>query len=159
MQTIITILTVLSMYTTSIQNVNSEYFYNADIENGIVTNLYVYQQGDNGLAPKAMNHYEYDEQGRLTEKVVSRWDIWTKEYQPAYRLQMIYDNDGYELAYSTWNTKEKTWNLSSEKTIYQFEDGQLLSTNSLQRNNQGEYQSVEHTIIMNPYEDQLLAGK
>ena len=55
--------------------------------------------------------------------------------------------------------KEKTWNLSSEKTIYQFEDGQLLSTNSLQRNNQGEYQSVEHTIIMNPYEDQLLAGK
>ena len=86
METIITILTVLSMYMNATQNQSSEYYYNADIENGIVTTMYVCHQEAEGLSPRLSFHFDYDAQGRLTEKVVSRWDNWNKCYQPAYRL-------------------------------------------------------------------------
>ena len=72
MNTIITICTVLSMYMTSLENVNSEYFYNADIVNGIVTTMYVYDSSDTGLTPKFSYDFKYDAEGRLIEKTVNR---------------------------------------------------------------------------------------
>ena len=73
METIITIFTVLSMYMNVITNAESKYFYNADINDGVVETIYVFSQNGAGLQEKLACHYDYDEQGRLTEKTVCRW--------------------------------------------------------------------------------------
>ncbi|MBO4607967.1 MAG: DUF3836 domain-containing protein [Prevotella sp.] len=159
METIITILTVLSMYMNATQNQSSEYYYNAEIENGIVTTMYVYHQEAEGLSPRLAFHFDYDAQGRLTEKVVSRWDSWNKCYQPAYRLQYSYTDEGYELARSEWNKKRQEWKDAKEKMVYQIEKDQVLSVNYLQKNHQGDYCLSHQLTVFSPYEGLLLAEK
>ena len=157
METIITVLTVLSMYMNAVQNVNSEYFYNAEIENGVVTTLYVYNQEEVGLSPRLAYRFDYDAQGRLTEKVVCRWDNWNKSYQPSYRLQYNYTDEGYELAHSVWNKNNQEWKDAKEKVIYHIEKDQVLSVNYLEKKNQGDYRLSNHLNVFSAYEGLLLA--
>ena len=157
METIITVLTVLSLYMNASLNQSSEYCYNAEMENGIVTTVYVYNQGEEGISPRLACHYDYDAQGRLTEKVVSRWDIWSKSYQPSYRLQFCYTDEGYEVAHSEWNKNLQEWKDIQEKAIYHIEKGQVLSVNYLQKNHQGDYRLSNQLNVLSPYEGLLLA--
>lgn len=154
MNTIITICTVLSMYMTSLENVNSEYFYNADIENGIVTTMYVYENSTTGLTPKLSYDFKYDAEGRLIEKTTNRWDKWSQQYKPTSRLEMTYTDNGYEVAHSVWN--KKGWK-PTEKVFYQVENDQVLSVNYLQPNHQGEFNSVELLNVIDPMAGRLLA--
>lgn len=159
METIITILTVLSMYMNATQNMSSEYYYNSEMENGVIKTMYVYDQVENGLSPKLAYHYDYDAQGRLTEKVVCRWDCWSKDYQPTYRLQLTYTDEGYELAQSVWNKKKHEWKDTNEKAVYHIEKGQVLSVNYLQKDAQGDFQTANHLTVFSPYEGVLLAAQ
>ena len=68
MQTIITILTVLNMYINVLNDCTSKFIYNADIENGKVNTMYVYEREGNYITPKLYHQFSYDEHGRLTEK-------------------------------------------------------------------------------------------
>lgn len=154
MNTIITICTVLSMYMTSLENVNSEYFYNADIENGIVKTMYVYDNTDTGLTPKLSYDFKYDAEGRLIEKTANRWDRWNQQYKPSYRQEMTYTDNGYEVTHSVWT--KKGWK-STEKAFYQTENNQVLSVNYLQPNHQGEFNTIEHLTVIDPMEGRLLA--
>ena len=154
MNTIITICTVLSMYMTSLENVNSEYFYNADIENGIVTTMYVYDNSSTGLTPKLSYDFKYDAEGRLIEKTTNRWDKWSQQYKPSSRLEMTYTDKGYEVAHSVWS--KKGWK-PTEIAFYQVENDQILSVNYLYPNHQGEFNSVEQLTVIDPIEGRLLA--
>ena len=49
METIITAATVLSMFMNLSNDVNSPYYYNADVENGQVKTLYVYNDNEGQL--------------------------------------------------------------------------------------------------------------
>ena len=51
MDIIITVFTVLSMYLNLSSNPNSDYCYNADIENGVVNALYVFDNKSDYLKP------------------------------------------------------------------------------------------------------------
>ena len=157
METIITILTVLSMYMNAVHDLNSEYYYNAEIEDGVLTTMYVYNQEEKGLSPKLACHFDYDAEGRLTEKVVSRWNPWQGKYQPSYRLQLTYHEEGYELAYSEWSKRNNTWKEAVEKMEYQMEKGQVLSVNYLRKNPQGDFQTSNQLMVLSPYEGRLLA--
>ena len=156
MNTIITICTVLSMYMTSLENVNSEYFYNADIVNGIVTTMYVYDSSDTVLTPKFSYDFKYDAEGRLIEKTVNRWDKWNQQYKPSTRLEMTYTDNGYEVSHSVWS--KKGWK-ATEKVFYQMESNQVLSVNYLQPNHQGKFNTVEHLTVIDPMAGRLLAEK
>lgn len=156
MEPIITILTVLSMYLSAAQNVGGEYYYNAEINDGIVSAIYVYDQTDEGLTPKLVCHYDYDSRGRLIEKEVSSWNSWKREYQPTYRLQMSYTSDGYELAHSVWSNKRQQWTESGEKMMYRIDNGQVLSVSYLQKNNNGDYSINSHMKVVDPYQELLL---
>ncbi len=157
MNTIITICTVLSMYMTSLHDINSEYYYNADIDNGIVKTMYVYDKVSNGISPKLSYDFKYDAEGRLIEKTVNIWDSWSKQYKPSFRLEMSYYDNSYEVALSLWNKHKKEWKTSSEKIIYQIENDQVTTVNYLQRNHQGEYDPIDCMSILDPSEGLLLA--
>lgn len=156
METIITIFTVLSMFMNLSQSTDSQYFYNADIEDGIVKTMYVYNYNGEGLTPKLACHYTYDLQGRLIEKEVCRWDMWTKEYCPDYKMELNYHLNGYDLTRSDWNKKEQDWTPSKDKAIYHIENEQLLSVSTIHRDIFGNYETYQLHII-NSMDSHLLA--
>ena len=157
METIITIFTVLSMYMSAAQNVDSKYYYNADIENGIVKTLYVFDKSDNCLNKKMAYHFDYDEMGRLTEKTVCKWNQWKNEYKPDYRLQLTYCDNSYEVLHTKWDAKHNEWKSNSEKAIYHIDNGHLLSVNYLRMDTNGDFQFVDHLRILDPFDGLLLA--
>lgn len=105
MQTIITAATILSMYLSAAENSNSSYYYNADMENGKVTTMYVYEADNQMLTSKLAYNYTYDEQERLVKKEVMRWNSVSREWENDYSLNLIYTEDGYELSRSVWDKR------------------------------------------------------
>ncbi len=160
MQTIITIFTVLSMYLNCSQDLNGQYYYNADIEDGIVKTMYVYEKSDNALVQYLSYDFTYDAQGRLTEKTVSRWDCWKKAYQPSYQLHIDYSADSYELTRNDWNERSQSWTPTAEKAVYHLSEGQLTGVSYMKRNGNGDsaYHTVKHLQVLDTYEGMLLAG-
>ena len=158
METIITIFTVLSMYLNASTSENSNFAYNADIENGAVKTMYVYERNGDSLKQKLAYHFNYDEEGRLIEKTTCRWNTVYNDYLPESQLQLTYHNDGYELALSQWNQEQKTWTPALEKALYCFDLDHLVSVNYLRLNQEGDYRTVEELTISNPYYNTLLAG-
>ena len=72
MGTIITAATIMAIYLNSTGNVNSQYCYNADMDNGRITTMYVYDKHEGGLSGRLEYRYAYDAEGRVTSKTVMR---------------------------------------------------------------------------------------
>ena len=158
METIITIFTILSMYMNTAESIDNRYCYNADIENGIVNTLYIYEKSGDKLNQYLTYDFKYDEKGRLTEKTINKWDCWKRAYCPSKKIYMTYTSDGYELSLCLWNQSDKNWNPSSEKAIYHYDNGHLTEVSYLAREKGKDYYSVNSLRIMDPHEDLLFAG-
>ena len=97
METIITAATVLSMFMNLSNDVNAPYYYNADVENGQVKTLYVYNDNEGQLSARLSYHYTYDEEGRLKSKVAYRHDGLDGQEKPSFRLDYAYNAEGYSV--------------------------------------------------------------
>ena len=158
METIITIATVLNMYLGSVQSNNVNYCYNADIENGTVKSMYVYDTSNESIANKLRYEFSYDNEGRLTEKKAYKWNALQRECRPYYRLQFDYTCVGYEVAYSKWDKAGNDWNEAMEKSIYTFEMDNLVSVNHMRRSSEHkEFRTVDSVLMLNPTNDIILA--
>ncbi len=156
MDTIITVFTVLSMYLNMSSNVNNEHCYNAEIENGVVNTIYVYNKTSEYLTPAYSYHFAYDAQGRLTEKEAYKWNHETKSYKPYYKLQFDYTDAGYELSRCCWSTNAQCWEDTDEKMIYHLDNNQLQSVTYVHGTPSAEKNTVSHLFVQSPYEDYLL---
>lgn len=157
METIITVATVLSMYLNASLG-NNQYFYNADMENGQVKTMYVYDRTFDGISPKLEYRYTYDDAERLTTKEALAWNEATGEWQQSYKLSIRYTNDGYEVERCTWDSKANAYKTAEEKAVYRFELNHLMSVNYLQRDKESNaFKMVDQMLIMNPKNDLLLA--
>ena len=74
MSTIITTATIMAMYLNAAGSANSQYAYNADIENGQVSTMYVMNKSGKSLSGKLKYSYTYDAAGRLTAKTLQQPD-------------------------------------------------------------------------------------
>ena len=158
METIITAATILSMYLSSATNENATYCYNADIDNGRVNTMYVYNRDGSYLTAKLAYNYEYDDQDRLVKKEVMRWNAVRNEWVKDHCLELTYDVEGYEVSKRNWNDKDQAYEPAIEKAVYHYEFSQVMSVNYLRRQttNNG-FESVDQMLVMNPAEDILLA--
>ena len=93
MSTIITTATIMAMYLNAAGSANSQYAYNADIENGQVSTMYVMNKSGKSLSGKLKYSYTYDAAGRLTAKTANRYNSLTGKYVPAFRLDFSYTAD------------------------------------------------------------------
>lgn len=160
MQTIITAATILSMYLGAANDSNSEYYYNADMENGKVTTMYVYEEDNQMLTSKLAYHYTYDEQDRLVKKEVMRWNSVTNKWENDYCLGLTYGEDGYELSKSVWDKRTHAYLPTMEKAVYQYIADQVVAVNYLRRTESKEsFESVDSFLVMNPTEGLLLATR
>jgi len=120
----ITAALIMSTYMNAAQNTESEFCYNADIENNHVVSQYVYDRAQNQnptskaviLTPKKKYDYTYDEDDRLLARTTSRWD--GKEWQPTDRLEYEYSPVGYSIALSRWDAECQNFTEPLAKTVY-----------------------------------------
>ena len=160
MQTIITAAAIFSMYLNAAENNNSEYYYNADMENGKVTTMYVFTEEGQTLSGKVAYHYEYDEQDRLVKKEVMRWNSVSGKWENDYSLDLIYNEDGYELSRSVWDKRTQAYLPTTEKAVYQYVTDQVVAVNYLRRNDsQEQFEWVDSMLVMNPTDGLLLATR
>lgn len=84
-----------------------------------ITSETVYKvDGESYLKHHMQYEYAYDEAGRVTSKEALKWNETTAAYEPSYRLDIYYLDEGVELQYARWDAKEGTYAPASQKTIY-----------------------------------------
>lgn len=158
METIITVATILSMYLNVSLDSNSQYFYNADIENGQLTTMYVYDRMGESLCPKLEYRYTYDDAERVTTKEAFAWNKMTNEWQQSYKLDFRYTADGYTVERSNWDSKANAYKTADQKAVYKYEFDHLMSVNYLQLDHESNtFNLVDQMLVMNPKNDLLLA--
>ena len=119
MESIITIATVLTMYFNAANDVNSQYLYNSDLEDGVIHKIEVYEQKAEGqMCAKMEYRYSYDEQGRLTTREVMRWDEAKKDWVNDFRHTYKYYKKGYNMETSKWDNTLQAYDLPMEVTLY-----------------------------------------
>ena len=146
METIITAAMVLGMY------FNANFEANAQsVDNAIV------QQN---VAQKIEYRYEYDEQGRLSNKETLSWDEAKKEWQKRSRLSYKYFKNGYNVEVSSWNADKQAYDLPSEVTLYRSQAPNLTTVKTYKMNETHDNMYLtSRTVVMEPLGTNLLAVK
>ena len=160
MGTIITAATIMAMYLNSTGNLNSQYYYNADVENGQVKTMYVYDKVGNSLSGKLEYRYEYDAEGRVTAKETLRRNASTGRMTPESRLTYTYSADGYTLERSLWNGKTKAYDRATERTEYRMETTGVMSVTVYDLAEDGTPAAIaDNMLVMMPQDAGLMAEK
>ena len=161
METIITAATVLTMYFNAINSNDVNFMYNGDMEDGIVNKIEVYERNDNLQMEQKMEFcYEYDEQGRLTNKEMLTWDEAKKEWAKSSRLTYKYYKNGYNVEVSYWNADKQQYDLPAEVTLYRSQAPNLTTVKTYKMNEkQDNMYLTSSMVMMEPLDDRLLANK
>ena len=130
MGTLITAATIMALYLNLAGNMNSRYFYNADIENGKVTTMYVYDRQGESLSGKMEYRYAYDGQGRVTVRVVYAVSAGNGMMEPVSHYDYRYTADGYSLTHSRWDRLRGCFAPADSRTDYRAEGTGLVSVSA-----------------------------
>ena len=161
MEAIITAATVLTMYFNAINSNDANYMYNGDMEDGVVNKIEVYAQNtDQQMTQKMEYCYEYDEQGRLSNKEMLSWNeaqqIWIKSSRLTYR----YFKNGYNVEVSQWNADKQSYDLPSEVTLYRQVAPNLTSVKTYKMNeSQDNMYLSSRMMVMESLDSHLLATR
>ena len=159
MESIITIATVLTMYFNAANDVNSQYLYNSDLEDGVIHKIEVYEQKAEGqMCAKMEYRYSYDEQGRLTSREVVRWDEAKKDWVKDFRHTYKYYKNGYNMETSKWDAAQQAYDLPTEVTLYRSQAPNLTTVKTYKMNEtQDNMFLTSSMVVMEPLDSRLLA--
>ena len=161
MEAIITAATVLTMYFNAINSNEPNYLYNADMEDGVVNKIEVYEQNaEHPMAQKIEYRYEYDELGRLANKEMLSWDEAKKEWRKSSRLSYKYYKNGYNVAVSLWNAEKQSYDIPTEVTLYRSQAPNLTTVKTYKMNDTRDNMYLSsRMVVMEPLDANLLAVK
>ena len=161
MEPIITAATVLTMYFNAINSNDVNYMYNGDMEDGVVNKIEVYERNDQQQMTQKMEYcYEYDAEGRLTDKEMLTWDEATQSWAKDSRLTYKYYKNGYNVEVSYWNKEMQAYDLPSEVTLYRSQAPSLTSVKTYKMNEKKDNMYLlSSMIVMEPVDSRLLATK
>ena len=161
MESIITAATVLTMYFNAINSNDVNYMYNGDMEDGVVNKIEVYEKNHNQQMEQKMEYcYEYDEQGRLTNKEMLSWDEATQSWTKSSRLTYKYYKNGYNVEVSHWNAEKQAYDLPSEVTLYRSQAPNLTTVKTYKMNETQDNMYLSSSmVVMEPLDSRLLAIK
>ena len=109
---------------------------------------------------KVEYRYEYDEQGRLSNKETLSWDEAKKEWQKSSRLSYKYYKNGYNVEVSSWNADKQAYDLPSEVTLYRSVAPNLTTVKTYKMNETHDNMYLSsRMVLMEPLESNLLAVK
>jgi len=161
MESIITAATVLTMYFNAINSNDVNYLYNGDVEDGVVNKIEVYEKNASEQMTQKMEYcYEYDEQGRLTNKEMMGWDEATKTWKKDSRLSYKYYKNGYNVEVSYWNEDKQEYDLPTEVTLYRSQAPNLTTVRTYRMNEAKDNMYLtSRMVVMESIDDILLATR
>lgn len=120
MSTFTTAVITASLFTTSLIG-SMKFAYNT--ENGDrqeITSQTVYQVDRSGKYLQQHLKYEftYDEEERVTEKEILKWDKQSQQWEKTFRLTYHYHASGHTLELSKWNRETEAYGAAVEKAHY-----------------------------------------
>ena len=96
-----------------------DYLYDTKEENGKIISKVVFLQ-ENGLLNKQVRYeFQYNENGKVSEKKAFRWDRTNDEWVPFYQITYQYDDQSGEIKtnYGMWDKKKKNFSLNVQNMI------------------------------------------
>ena len=86
-----------------------DYLYDTKEENGKIVSKVIYLQEDGLLNKQVRYEFQYNNDGKVSEKTAYRWNGAKDEWTPFYQIQYQYSEDGQiHTHYGMWDTKKKT---------------------------------------------------
>lgn len=159
MSTIITVTTIMSMYMNlTADTENSKFFYNANIEDGKVVAIEVYNNNGESLSANLKRLYSYDEQDRLVMRETLKWNKKSNSWEKHSCLAYTYDADGYTVEKRFWNETSNDYAKAEERNRYIIVMDNVLAVNSYTLNKEnGDYVMADNMLIMAPDTNRLMA--
>ena len=159
MESIITAATVLTMYFNAVNSNDANYMYNGEMEDGVVNKIEVYAQNDKKQMEQKMEYcYAYDEQGRLQDKEMMKWDEAQQQWVKNSRLTYKYYKNGYNIEVSYWNAEKQQYDLPTEVTLYRSQAPNLTTVKTYKMNEQKDNMFLTSSmVVMEPLDSRLLA--
>jgi hypothetical protein len=157
MEAIITAATILALYMSPVSNNHSKFLYNADVENGRVNTMCVYEKNDCKLNAKLQYKFTYDSQDRLTSKEAYRWNSKKQVWQKAYVYTYTYANNNIEIDQSMWNEEANSYNSPCEKSIYSTLSNGVMSVKTFKTEGQDNDLSLSDQYLLMGNEQELMA--
>ena len=146
MESIITIATVLTMYFNAANDVNSQYLYNSDLEDGVIHKIEVYEQ-----------------KADLTAREVMRWDNTKHQWVNDFRHTYKYYKNGYNMETSKWDMTLNAYDVPAEVTLYREIAPSVTSVRTFRMNEaKNDMYLTNKMLCMEPLElisDRLMAIK
>ena len=160
MNTIITVSTIMSMYMNLVTDVtNTNYCYNAEIENGRVMAMTVYNNHGLTIDAKVRHEYLYDSEDRLVRKETLKWNSVTASWEKFSCLDYCYDGDSYTVEKMMWDNTRNEYAEAGEYSHYTVLLDNVLAVNSFRKDaNTGEYVEAERVLVMNIHGENLMAS-
>lgn len=136
---------------------DSKFYYNANFQNGKVSQINVLNNDGKYLSNKMSYRYQYDEQDRLVEKQTLLWDNAKHEWKE-YQIQRYdYADKQMVVTLSRWNEKAKIYELA-ERYEYELMINNTVSlTKEKWDNDKKDLASTERVVLLNPTNDLALA--
>ena len=159
METIITAATVLTMYFNAINSNDVNYMYNGDMEDGKISKIEVYEKNASQQMEQKMEYcYEYDAEGRLSNKEMLSWDEATQSWAKSSRLTYKYYKNGYNVEVSYWNAEKQQYDLPAEVTLYRSMAPSLTTVKTYKMNEaKDNMYMTSRMVVMEPLDNRLLA--
>ncbi|MCD8032421.1 MAG: DUF3836 domain-containing protein [Bacteroides sp.] len=97
----------------------NQFVYNTESHEAGTTQI-VYKTDATGkyLIPHLKYNFSYDEQNRVEQKEVSRWNSNSGMWINQHILSFLYEKDTYSIVSADWNAEEKVYHPISLKAIY-----------------------------------------
>lgn len=118
MNMIFTAAMVLASYAGMAGTEGGNYAYNADIENGRVNAIDVYDNSQEFLSPKLQYRFLYDDLERVASKEVLKWDSQHAAWTPARRYEYAYGDGRCTVSLCQWDEESGTYGNVKEQTVY-----------------------------------------
>ena len=101
-----------------------DYLYDTKEENGKVISKVIYLQEDGLLNKQVRYEFQYNANGKVSEKTAYRWNDSKDEWVPFYQITYQYDDAKGEIHtnYGMWDSKKKDYSMNIQQMVIASED-------------------------------------
>ena len=94
------------------------YLYDTKEENGKIVSKVIFLQEEGLLNKQVKYEFAYNDNGKVAEKKVYRWNQAKETWDPYYLITYQYNEDGNITSeYGMWDKKKKDYSLNTQKML------------------------------------------
>ena len=113
----------------------------------------VYDKNGKYLKPRVKYLFTYDDNSRMIKKEALRWNAEKNNWVNSYCIKFIYGDDSMVTEYAEWNKREKAYNDSSQKMVYEVNANMIAFYGYYKRNlPDGDWKLEKNSLVSVPAE-------